>query len=155
MASKKQSRTGASKDRDIYAVLHQDHERVAGLLARLTKAGDGDREALLKQIKTELERHNPAEEIVFYPKLKEAAGDLIDEAIDEHDEAESMLNELESMSPDSEEWTERCTELQHAVQEHIEEEESEIFKVAREVFNEDQARQLGEELTFEKDQVAA
>lgn len=155
MASRKKTGASGNSGEDIYGLLHQDHQRVAKLMEQLSKSPAEEREGLLKQLKTEIEKHSTAEEIVFYPKLKDADADAIIEALDEHDQVDAMLGDLEQMSADSDEWMERFTELKEAVEEHVREEESEIFRVARGVFSEQQARELAEEAKFEKDQVAA
>ena len=154
MATKKKNSAHSNSGQDIYSLLHQDHERVAKLMQQIEKSPTEKREELFQQLKMEIEKHSMAEEIIVYPKLKEADTEAINEALDEHDQVDAMLSELEQISADSDEWMDRFTELKDAVEHHVEEEESEMFKVAREVFSEEQARELAEQVKFEKEQMS-
>src|SRR5690554_1640451 len=97
---------------DIYDALRQDHDRVKTLLKDLQNTGENDaaaQETLLTALKQELEIHTAFEEEVFYPVVaeqKEAADEIAD-AIDEHDEAMTILEELEGMGAGTPEWQEQ------------------------------------------------
>ena len=54
------------------------------------------------------------------------------------------LNEI------ADEWTARCGVLQELLEHHIEEEETEMFETARELFDAEALDRMGEELAAEK-----
>lgn len=140
---------------DIYDALRQDHETVKDLLKKLQNTAEDDasaRETLLATLRDMLEIHTTFEEEVFYPAVAERqeAKDEIADAIDEHDEAMTMVEELEDMDDDSPEWTEQLTMLSDALHLHIEEEETEIFDMARETIERQRAEQMAKDYARQK-----
>jgi len=133
---------------NAFALLKADHEKVAGIMEKLdstTERGVKTREELFTQLKTELDVHARIEETIFYPTLEEAdeTRDITLEAFEEHRLVKQLLQELESMSKDDEQWTAKFTVLKENVEHHVEEEEGEMFPKARKVLSEEQARSLG------------
>jgi len=80
----------------IYDILIREHKMVADLFQQAMR--DNSRETLLK-IKAETDPHMAGEEKLFYPELekKEELRDLVNHAYEEHDEARSLMSELENM----------------------------------------------------------
>jgi hemerythrin superfamily protein len=109
---------------------------VKSLLEQAEKTGDDAsqaREDLVLRIKETLLPHAKAEEKTFYKRLQKAdeeGEELVDEAIDEHQEAEVLLRELENTEPTSEVWMTTLKKLKDSVLHHIEEEESNVFDKA-------------------------
>ena len=66
-----------------------------------------------------------------------------------------LLKELEAMPVDTEQWAAKLKVLQENVEHHVEEEEGEMFKGAREVLTEEQIEQLGTQMEAAKKQFAA
>ena len=125
---------------DIYSLIKKDHQEVASLFRRL-KAAEGfceTFEQLFAQLKEDLELHAHAEERVLYSALKETEGvqELVEEALDDHELVQNLLDELAAMRIDDEAWNEKLEVLE---ENHIEEEESDIFDVARQLFSVEQA----------------
>ncbi len=81
---------------DAIALLKADHRKVEELFAAFEKAKDaGRKQALVKEICTELTVHATIEEEIFYPACKgEVEEDLLDEAYVEHDGAKVLIAEL-------------------------------------------------------------
>ena len=128
---------------DIYSLIKKDHQEVASLFRRL-KASEGFSETfeqLFAQLKEDLELHAHAEERVLYSALKETEGvqELVEEALDDHELVQNLLDELAAMRIDDEAWNEKLEVLEEHVEDHIEEEESDIFDVARQLFSVEQA----------------
>jgi len=129
-------------------VLKQDHQKVKGLFQEVKQATDQTkRKDLFDQIDTELEIHAHIEESSFYPVIKEHEEfkKMVAEALDEHREAKTLLNELEELGVESPDFGAKLEELIDAVEHHVKEEESELFPQIREVFDEDELEQLGQE----------
>jgi len=134
-------------------VLKQDHQKVKGLFKEATGSSDQNtRKELFDKIDTELEIHAHIEETVFYPALEthEELKDLVAEALEEHQEVKIMLEELEELGSESHDFGSKLQELIESVEHHVEEEEGEMFPKVREVFDESQLEQLGQELESAK-----
>ena len=133
---------------DIYSLIKKDHQEVASLFRRL-KAAEGfseTSEQLFAQLREELELHAHAEERVWYPALREAEGtqELVEEALDDHELVQDLLNELTALRMDDEAWNEKLEVLEEHVEDHIEEEEGDIFDVARQLFSVEQEVELAQ-----------
>jgi hemerythrin superfamily protein len=134
-------------------VLEQDHQKVKGLFQELGRASDHNkRKELFDKIDTALEIHAHIEETVFYPAIEqhEELSEMVAEALEEHQEAKALLEELEEMGPEQHEFDSTLQELMEGVEHHVQEEESEMFPQVREVFDEDELEQLGQELESAK-----
>src|SRR6267378_3076569 len=101
---------------------------------------------LFAQLREDLELHAHAEERVLYSALKETEGvqELVEEALDDHELVQNLLDELAAMRIDDEAWNEKLEVLEEHVENHIEEEESDIFDVARQLFSVEQAAELAQ-----------
>jgi hemerythrin superfamily protein len=75
---------------------------------------------------------------------------MVAEALEEHQEAKALLEELEELGPDSHEFGSKLQELMEGVEHHVQEEEGEMFPKVRERFDEGQLEQLGQELESAK-----
>jgi hemerythrin superfamily protein len=142
----------------IYDELKRDHEAVKQLLTRIEKAseeaGQG-RERLFEELKAALTAHSRAEERVFYSALKaeEETKDVALEGVEEHHVVDVLLREIDRLAADSERWKAKFTVLKENVEHHVEEEEQEIFKKARQLLDADKAEALGEKFVKEKSKV--
>lgn len=145
---------------NVYALLKEDHKKVAGIFEKLeptTERALKTREELFTKLDTELEIHAAVEEQIFYPLLKEAAEtrDITFEAFEEHHVIKELLKELSTLPKDTEEWTAKLTVLKENVEHHVEEEEGEMFKKARQVLTDKQADELGARMEAAKTKLAA
>jgi hemerythrin superfamily protein len=134
-------------------ILKHDHQKVKELFQEATHVSDtSKRKDLFDKIDTELEIHAHIEETVFYPAVEdhEELKDMVAEALEEHEEAKTLLEELEEIGVDSHEFGSKLQQLIEAVEHHVEEEEGEMFPKIREVFEEDELEQLGQDLESAK-----
>jgi hemerythrin superfamily protein len=134
-------------------LLKQDHQKVKGLFQDVRKSSDrGKQKELFDKIDTELNIHTHIEETVFYPAIEEQEElkDIVAEALEEHQEAKILLEELEELGADNHDFGSKLQQLMEAVEHHVEEEEGEMFPKIRQVFDEDELEQLGEELESAK-----
>lgn len=132
---------------DVYERLTQDHRKARDAITELKRSGEvstQDREAVFRRLKRELEAHAAFEEEAFYPAAAEDedSKDAIDEALAEHDEASALLEELDDLDKDSEEFDLRLAELEEALEHHIRVEETEIFAAARETISPERSVEL-------------
>lgn len=133
---------------DIFELLRRDHRNVRALLDDIEGAEDDhQREGLFAQLVNEVEAHSQAEDDVFYTSV-EIAGDLadqIDDARQEHDQVESMLEELDGLPVSGDDWLEKVREIRLLLEHHIAEEEQHVFALARGAIDGDEALRLGHE----------
>jgi hemerythrin superfamily protein len=130
---------------DAIALLTDDHRTVEKLFARYEQASaEGERTRIVHEVVHELAVHGEIEELVFYPRIRDALGDEpVDEAVHEHLEIKKTLNELDRMRAGDEGFDGRMAELMAEVRHHVEEEESEIFPSFREKVSEEDLGKMG------------
>jgi len=132
---------------DVTQLLEQDHRKVEGLFAQYDEHHD---EAVLAQICDELEIHSTIEEELVYPRLAELDRELERQAVEEHAEAKDLIAQIRAGDPDT---ATLATQLQHAIQVHVHEEESQTFPLLRERLGGELDR-LGEQAAQRKQQLA-
>jgi len=145
---------------DAITLLKDDHDRLKKLLNELdatTERGVKTRERLLGRVKEELTVHESIEEEIFYPALKEhpKTKEITLEAYEEHHVVDMVMKEIEGLPFDDERWSAKFTVMKENIEHHIEEEEGQMFKQARQVFEEEELEALGERMAARKEQLAA
>ncbi len=143
---------------DLYQIIKRDHQKSKRLFERLEQAiGEGEkaRDRLFAELKHELETHAALEESYFYPALEdhEEAKDLIEEALEEHSDVKEALATLDRADRDDPGWAEQVADLQEDVDHHVEEEETEIFPLAKRILDERRAEEIAH--SFESAKAAA
>lgn len=140
---------------DALSLLKKDHTKVKGLFKEVEGVGDraaGARKKLFEQIDRELELHAQLEEQIFYPAFKKKAAkdsekkDEVLEAYEEHAIVKHLLGELKMMEPRDETYKPKLQVLMELVKHHVKEEESEMFKMARELFKPAELEVLGQQI---------
>ncbi len=137
---------------DIFARLKQDHDRHREMLEKLadTKGDSGERQDLFKTFRIEVSAHAAAEEESLYAVMLQDP-DLREEgqhSVSEHKEIDDFLEELDNTDMSSPGWLATFKKLRHRYEHHIDEEEQDIFPVAKKELAKGKAEQLGK--TFEK-----
>ena len=138
---------------DAITMLKADHDKVKRLLNELeTERGVKTREELFATIKGELSVHETIEEEIFYPALKShpKAKDIVLEGYEEHHVVDMVMAELEGLDVSDETWGAKATVMKENVEHHIEEEEGEMFKQARQVFDRRELDELGARMAERK-----
>ncbi len=140
---------------DAITLLKTDHEKVSGIFEQLeptTERAVKTRQELFAKLKQELDIHAHIEEAIFYPVLKQEAEtrEITLEGVEEHHVIKLLLQELEGMEVDTEEWAAKLKVLKENVEHHVEEEESDMFKGARAVLSKAQLEELGTRMEAEK-----
>ncbi|MBV8283707.1 MAG: hemerythrin domain-containing protein [Candidatus Eremiobacteraeota bacterium] len=145
---------------DAIALLKRDHAEVKEMFEQveaLSERATATRGKLFQKIDAALELHTQIEEQVFYPAFKERAEDSeerekILEAFEEHHVAKAVIAELKELDPSDETFAPKLNVLMEAVRHHIKEEEGQLFKMARELFDRDELTELGERLEAAKNE---
>jgi len=133
---------------DAIALLKADHDKVKKMLDEgetTTERGVKTRTELLATLKLELTVHERIEEEIFYPALKEhpKARDIVLEGYEEHHVVDEIMGELEATDVTDETWGAKFKVMKENIEHHIEEEEGEMFKNARQVFERQELEDLG------------
>ena len=141
---------------DAITLLKNDHAKVKKLLTELestTERGVKTRSELFATIKGELTVHEIIEEEIFYPALKShpKAQDIVLEAYEEHHVVDVLMGELESLDVSDETWGAKAIVMKENIEHHIEEEEGEMFKIARCVFEAEELEELGSRMEARKE----
>ena len=132
-------------------MLEDEHRAMRKLLDQLettTERGVRTREELFSQIKGALTLHEIIEEEIFYPALKEhpKAEDIVLEGYEEHHVVDLVMAELENLPVDDETWGAKAKVMKENVEHHMEEEEGDMFKKARSVFDRQELEELGDRM---------
>jgi hypothetical protein len=147
-----------SSKNDAIALLKADHRKVEGPFEKFESAKDSKvKQALAREICTELSVHATIEEEIFYPACKgQVEKDLISEAHVEHDAAKVMIAELAAGTPENEFFDAKMTVLSEEIKHHVKEEEKPgegIFAQARDGGIDLEA--LGDRLALRKGELLA
>ena len=132
---------------DIFTMLKEDHRKVEEMFERLcgtTERASKTRTEGLERLEHELHIHMQIEEQILYPAMR-ANEELREMALDayaEHEAATDVLQKLKTMPGDSEMWKAWLGVLKENVLHHAEEEEKEIFKECRRVFEKEEIREM-------------
>ena len=137
------------------AMLKADHDKMKKLLTELettTERGVKIRAELFSKIKGELTVHEIIEEEIFYPELKAhpKAKDIVLEGYEEHHVVDVLMKELEELEVTDESWGAKALVMKENVEHHMEEEEGEMFKTARQVFDAAELDDLGKRMAARK-----
>jgi hemerythrin-like domain-containing protein len=145
---------------DAVALLKDDHDKMKKLLEDLdstTERGVKTRQELFAKVKQELTVHESIEEEIFYPALKEhpKAKELVLEAYEEHHVVDTIVAEIGEVPFEDETWGAKLTVMKENIEHHIEEEEDEMFKQARQVFSKEELEELGGRMEARKKEMLA
>jgi hemerythrin superfamily protein len=131
-------------------LLKKQHRHVKQLFKELEKTEDGrGRRELMGQIADTLKMHTELEEQTFYPAVAELgsqkAEKMVNEAFEEHHVVDLVLAELPKVDPEDERFEAKMTVLKELIEHHVEEEESEMFRLA-EKLGAQELKELGERM---------
>lgn len=128
----------------IYDILKAEHDQVAGLLQQASH--DGLKVTFFK-IKLKADPHMMGEEKFFYPVLEEIEDlrELVSNAYEEHNEAKTLIFEIEGMDERNENWAAKISELKQSIEHHIEEEEGKLFERARNFLSQEKAEEIAQQ----------
>jgi hypothetical protein len=138
----------AVEENDPIVLLETDHRRFEELLERgkqTTGRALKQRTELLNALATALNVHELLEEKILYPALKPhpEAREIVLEGYQEHHVADLIVNELRELPRDDERWGAKFGVLKENIEHHIQEEEREMFRIARALLGRDELMALG------------
>ena len=136
---------------DALHLLKADHDKVRKMLEEgetTTERGEKTRTELFAMLKGELIVHERIEEEILYPALRDhpKAKEIVLEAYEEHNVVDTIMGELEATDVTDETWGAKLTVMKENIEHHIDEEETQMFKQARSVFDHEELVELGERM---------
>lgn len=141
---------------DIYTALKSDHDRHRKLLATIedTEGASDKRRAAWEEFYRDVKAHGAAEEETFYSKLisRTWGQDSARHSVHEHQQLDDLMEELREMDMSHGSWLQKFKTLRHDYEHHIEEEEDEVFKRAREVIPKGEIEGYGKRFRDRKSQ---
>ena len=147
---------------DAITLLKADHKKVEDLFKQVEELSDtahATRAKLFVTIDRELTVHSRVEETIFYPALKAKTkkdteqSDGVLEAYEEHANVKAMIQKLEALEPSDETYNAKLQVLSELVKHHVKEEETEMFKQARQLLSESELAALGKQIEVAKGNV--
>ncbi len=115
---------------DACTLLDEDHKEVERMFQQYKSAHDASAKRLLAaRIAQELAVHTQVEEEIFYPAFRQATGnaDLVQEGVEEHQEARELLARIGQAQVDDK----LMLELEDAILHHVNDEREKMFPLAR------------------------
>lgn len=137
---------------NIYSLIKKDHDEAREIMDEIMAAKDNpdECEQLIEELKLAILSHAKSEEKVFYSALKETGEkELAEEVphfIKEHKEVEQLFDEICEMEATDPLWWERFGEIRMGLLHHMEEEEQEVFREAKQEIESREAKELGMEM---------
>lgn len=139
----------------IYTYIKKDHDQMRDIMENILEAGNDNiekRDKLFNELKDQLILHAKSEEKAFYNPLTgfERTKEEIDHAMEEHKEAEQLLEELTNEDLNGAAWMQKFKKLKDSVEHHMEEEENEIFDDARDVLDKSTEEEMEDHMKKQK-----
>ncbi len=134
---------------NIFEEIINDHEKQRTLCDLLVKTkGDSDgRSELYERLKNELTTHADAEERYFYRPLfdHDETQDQARHSVAEHHDIDELLEELDDTDMSSPGWLVTAKKLKDQVIHHLDEEEEEVFALAKKALNKTKLESLAKD----------
>ncbi|MEN6615576.1 MAG: hemerythrin domain-containing protein [Syntrophorhabdus sp.] len=137
IAAQKQGDMQAAKPGDeLFQLLRQDHQRIRQIFIQ-NKGAPGEVSPspgeLLRELRAELVPHMIAEEKTLYAEMykKDSTREMAKQTVKEHQDIKRVMNELQNMRDDEVNSSPRISELRQLVNNHVRNEETMLFRSAR------------------------
>lgn len=138
---------------DIYEKILDDHHNIRDALEELVETDNSQvekRHRLLKELERLFVSHTNSEEQTLYQALAETndkeALAQVKKSRKEHSLAQDKLDALKDAPMDSDSFYDKLAEFKALVESHFDEEEDELFEMARDLLSIDEEHLLEEEL---------
>ena len=117
----------------VFEMLEQDHSKVKAMFDEFESAKDArTKQRIMKQTLLELEVHAKLEESLIYPAIRKKidADQIMDEALEEHHVAHTLINELKRGAGKNGRHEAKFKVLGENIKHHVKEEEGTMFPEA-------------------------
>lgn len=134
--------TRTKDDMNITEVISMDHRKVDTLFMEIEKTEDPQKlQEFFGQLYKDLSVHAEAEEQIVYPAIRSYYSNT-QELYDEQAEMKQMLAQIKSLNPSASNFKEQIKQLKTAVQDHVKQEENDMFPHIRRNLSEAQMEQM-------------
>ncbi|HEY7435200.1 MAG TPA: hemerythrin domain-containing protein [Methylomirabilota bacterium] len=137
--------------------LKQEHEKAKRAFEQLREAAPAERGALWRELEPELKVHEKIEEQCLYgPIARDGASDPVlsewvsDRHQDEVHEVEGLLKEVAGLDPEDGRWLVTVRQIQAALENHIRQEEQDVFPRIGEIWDRARLEEAGREMSESK-----
>jgi iron-sulfur cluster repair protein YtfE (RIC family) len=147
----------AQQSHQFFELLKKDHRRAEELIQQISASSRQQRQMPFTTLQRELQAHFRIEEKFFYPKLLPINDmkALVEDALDEHEEAKDLLSRLERLSFESTDWDETFENLKEGISHHIQDEEQEIFPRCTQFLKDQDLTDMARKSVQEKEQISS
>jgi Hemerythrin HHE cation binding domain len=147
---------------DAIQFLKQEHQQAKGAFEKVLEAAPEERGALWRALELELKAHETIEEqCVYGPIARDGASDpalsewVSDRHQDEVYEVEGLIKETEGLDPEDGRWLATVRQIKSALENHIREEEQNIFPRIGRIWDRTRLEEAGREMSASKAEKAA
>lgn len=126
------------------ALLEKQHRKVETLINAIETGHKSPKQ--IEDLATALTGHSMIEEEIFYPEVKKQKPDLVLESYEEHELVAFAVKRLAACDPASESFPARLKALKELVQDHVQEEETELFPVVGPGLGDEREEALGKQM---------
>lgn len=138
---------------DAIQFLKQEHEKARAAFERVLQAPPTQRGLLWEELKPELEAHEKIEDACLYQPLSFDAGPQNamlagwwQEHQDEMRKVEGLIRAIAGLSPEDARWLSKIHEIHSSLEDHIREEEEDIFPRISNVWDDRRLWQAGTQM---------
>ncbi|MEG3847268.1 hemerythrin domain-containing protein [Microcoleus sp. herbarium19] len=134
--------TRTKEEMNITEIISMDHRKVDTLFMEIEKTDDPQKlQEFFGQLYKDLSVHSEAEEQIVYPAVRSYYGNT-QELYDEQAEMKQMLAQIKALNPSASNFKDQIKQLKTAVQDHVRQEENDMFPQIRRNLSEAQMEQM-------------
>ena len=140
-------------------LLKSEHEKAKQAFEEIQSASANQRAPLWAKLEPELKVHEEMEEAALYGPVAQELGSTDQTLKEWHEhhheevaEAEALIQEIDGLDSTSDDWVEKVEELQEALEQHIEEEEGDIWPRIQQAWDEAKLESAGQQMEILKRQ---
>ncbi len=127
---------------DVLKEIKKEHDDFREQITKIENASGKEKKKLFDELYADIKGHHEAEERVVFPDVKDRAEeegkDTVREMIEEHSLAAYQFSVVEKTGIDNETWDAKFSVLKEVLTHHLDEEEKEFFKLAKETLKKDE-----------------
>ncbi|HMC40630.1 MAG TPA: hemerythrin domain-containing protein [Acidimicrobiales bacterium] len=137
---------------DLFALLEREHAQTLDLLRALSDAAGADRGPILDELVRHASRHETAEEMYFWPAVRDrvtGGGDLARMALTEEKQAAALLDRLRTQNterPADPDFDQALRSVTVALESHVAYEQEAVWPALREALTPPDVEAIGTEL---------
>jgi hypothetical protein len=140
-------------------LLKNEHESAKRTLGQILAASADQRAELWAKLEPQLKVHEQIEEAALYGPVAQEVGsrdqslqDWQEHHHEEVTELEALIQEIGGLDPTDDQWTSKIEELQERLEDHVQEEEGDIWPRIQQAWDQSKLENAGEQMEMLKRQ---